>query len=158
MRQNMMGKDCWRGLLAVSAFALLAGCGWFSGDDAPLVKARPGVDRLVAPTGTLPSANPGHAVEQGIAPVDETRASTPQIGSVVAAKGGQRAQREAAEKDAAERDAKAREQRAARDAANRAAERQEPGAPLQTSPADSVPALPPADAPAGSEPEEAPKS
>ena len=79
----MMVKDCWRGVLAVSACALLAGCGWFGRDDAtPHVKARPGADRLVAPTATLPPAPPGHGADQGVAPVDETRSSSPQIGSL----------------------------------------------------------------------------
>jgi len=142
----MMDKGRWRCLLAVSTFALLAGCDWFGGG-SPVGKARPGVDRQIAPTGTLPSASPGHAVEPGVSPVDETRGSTPQIGSVVAAKGGQRAQKEAAEKDAAERDAKAREEQAAKDAADREARTKQQSAPSQTTPTDSAPGLPPADAP-----------
>jgi hypothetical protein len=106
----MMGKRTWRGLLAASTFALLAGCGWF-GSSAPVGKARPGADRQIAPTGTLPSATPGRQSE-GVTPVDETRGTTPTVGSVVGAKGGQRAQKEAADKAAAERDAADREVRA----------------------------------------------
>ena len=102
-----MGKGYWRPLMAVSACALLAGCGWFGGGNAPVGKARPGADRLVAPTATLPAA-PGHRFEQGVTPTDETRGP---LGSVVTSTGGQRAQKEALEKATADRDAKAREQR-----------------------------------------------
>ena len=138
------------GLLAVSLSALLAGCGWFGGNDlAPVAKARPGADRQIAPTGTLPSPHPGHAVEPGVAPVNE---ATPQLGSIVNAKGGQKVQKEAAEKDIADRDAKEREQR-------NAAER-EAGARQQSAPSNTTPvASPPADVPASPEPAPAaPKS
>lgn len=124
-----MGKRTWRGLLAVSTFALLAGCGWFGGGNAPTGKARPGADRQIAPTGTLPAANPGRQSEQGVTPVDETRGT---VGSVVAGKGGQRAQKEAADKAAAERGAADRETRAKRQSAP------------QATPTDSPPAATPA--------------
>lgn len=128
----MKRKSLWRPLLGVSAAAFVTGCGWFGGNDAaPVVKARPGADRQLAPTGTLP-APPGHRLEQGIAPTDEP---TPQIGSIVNAKGGQRAQKEAAEKAIIEREAKERE---ARDAARRDAGAGEHPVPL---PAD-APATP----------------
>ena len=140
---TMMGKRTWRGLLAVSTFALLAGCGWF-GSDAPVGKARPGADRQIAPTGTLPSANAGRQSEQTVVPADETRGSTPQVGSIVSAKGGQKAQKEAADKAAAERDAKAREQR---DAADRDAKAKQQSAPSQTTPTESPPATAPELAP-----------
>jgi hypothetical protein len=133
----MMGKRNWRGLLAVSTFALLAGCGWFGGD-TPTGKARPGADRQIAPTGTLPSATPGRHSEQGVAPVDETRGA---VGSVVAGKGGQRAQKEAADKAAADRDAKEREQR---DASDRDAKAKQQSAPSATTPTGSPPAATPA--------------
>lgn len=116
-----MGKRIWRGLLAVSTLALLTGCGWFGGSDAPVGKARPGADRQIAPTGTLPAANPGRQSEQGVTPADETRG---QIGTVVGAKGGQRAQKEAADKAAADRDAKEREQRNAADRETKAKQQQ----------------------------------
>ena len=136
-----MGKRTWRGLLAASTFALLTGCSWF-GDSAPVGKARPGADRSIAPTGTLPSASPGQGAQQGVAPVDETRGSTPVIGSVVGGKGGQKAQKEAEEKAAVDRDAKAREQRAAQDAAERDAKaKQQQSVPAQTTPSE-APALP----------------
>lgn len=147
----MIGKRTWRGLLAVSSFALLAGCGWFEGG-APVGKARPGADRQIAPTGTLPAANPGRQSEQTVVPVDDPRGTTPAIGSVVGAKGGQRAQKEAADKAAAERDAKDREQR---NAADRDTKAKEQSAPSQTMPAEP----PPAAAPAAPEPAPtAPKS
>ena len=112
----MMGKRIWRGLLAVSILALLTGCGWFGGSSTPTGKARPGADRQIAPTGTLPAANPGGQSEQGVTPADETRG---QIGTVVGAKGGQRAQKEATDKAAADRDVKERELRNAADATPR---------------------------------------
>jgi len=146
----MMGKRIWRGLLAVSVLALLTGCGWFGGSSAPTGKARPGADRQIAPTGTLPSANPGGQSEQGVTPADETRG---QIGTVVGAKGGQRAQKEAADKAAADRDAKEREQRNAADRDAKAKAKQQP-APSQTTPAEP----PPAAAPATPELVPAPKS
>jgi hypothetical protein len=137
----MMGKRIWRGLLAVSILALLTGCGWFGGSGAPTGKARPGADRQIAPTGTLPSANPGGQSEQTVVPANETRGTTPAIGSVVGAKGGQRAQKEAADKAAADRDAKEREQR---NAADRDTKAKQQSAPSQTTPAEPPPAAAPA--------------
>jgi hypothetical protein len=136
-KPTIMGKCIWRGLLAVSTLALLTGCGWFGGSDGPTGKARPGADRQIAPTGTLPAAKPGRQSEQGITPTDETRG---QIGTVVGAKGGQRAQKEAADKAAADRDAKEREQR---NAADRDAKAKQQSAPPQTTPAESPPAATP---------------
>ena len=135
-----MAKGRWHGLLVLSSAALLAGCGWFGGD-TPTGKARPGADRQIAPTGTLPSATPGRQSEQGVTPVDETRGTAPTVGSVVGAKGGQRAQKEAADKAAAERDAKARE---LRDAADREEKAKQPSAPQRTTPSESPPAGVPA--------------
>lgn len=89
-----MGRHTWRGLLAVSTLALLTGCGWFGGGSAPVGKARPGADRQIAPTGTLPSANPAGTAEQGVTPVDETRTT---VGTVVPGQGGQRSQKQARE-------------------------------------------------------------
>ena len=126
----MMNKRIWRGLLAVSTLVLLAGCGWFGGSGPPTGKARPGADRQIAPTGTLPSANPGGQSEQGVTPADETRG---QIGTVVGAKGGQRAQKEAADKAAADRDAKEREQR---NAADRETKAKQQSAPPATTPSE----------------------
>jgi hypothetical protein len=129
-KRTTMDKRISRGLLAVSLLALLTGCGWFGGSSAPVGKARPGADRQIAPTGTLPSANPSGQSEQGVIPADETRG---QIGTVVGAKGGQRAQKEAADKAAADRDAKEREQR---NAADRDAKAKQQPAPSSTTPSE----------------------
>ena len=128
----MMNKRIWCGLLAISTLVLLTGCGWFGGSSAPTGKARPGADRQIAPTGTLPSANPSGQSEQGVIPADETRG---QIGTVVGAKGGQRAQKEAADKAAADRDAKERQQR---NAADRELKAKQPSP--QTPPTEPTPA------------------
>jgi hypothetical protein len=130
-KRTIMGKRIWRGVLAVSSLAFLAGCGWFGGD-APTGKARPGANRQIAPTGTLPAANPGRQSEQTVGPADETRGTTPPIGSVVPTKGGQRAQKEAADKAAADRAAADRETRAKQQSAP------------QATPTDSPPAATPA--------------
>ena len=126
----MMGKGYRRGLLAVCSFLVLAGCDWFGNDAAPTAKARPGADRQIAPTGTLP-APPTHRFEQGVAPTNE---STPQVGSVVSSKGGQKAQKDAADKATAERDAKERE------AVERAAREQKAASPPADAPAPPEPA------------------
>lgn len=130
-KRTMMGKRIWRGLLTVSTLALLAGCGWFGGSGAPTGKARPGADRQIAPTGTLPSANPSGQSEQGITPADEARG---QIGTVVGAKGGQRAQKEATDKAAADRDANERERRNAADRDAKAKQQSPP--PATTTPSE----------------------
>ena len=108
----------WRSLLGVSALVLLSGCGWFGGGTSSRARRRGR-----APTALSPSAArcrrpiPGRQYEPGYAATDETR--TPRVGSIVAAKGGQKAQKEATDKEAAERDAKDREAREKREAADR---------------------------------------
>jgi len=105
-----------RSMVAVAALALLGGCGWFdSSSPTTSEKARPGAERQVTATNALPGAGAGHSYDGAVAPVDETR-SAPKIGSVVAGKGGQKAQLEAATKEANEREAKAREERLRRGA------------------------------------------
>src|SRR5262245_28267696 len=113
-RQRIGGGRPWRGLLGVAALGLLSGCGWLFGDDTPVHKARPGADRQVAPSGALPAPSGGQGYDASLVPLDDTR--QPQIGTVVQAKGGQKAQKEAADKESAERDAKAREEREKREA------------------------------------------
>src|SRR5260221_14759960 len=104
-QQDMMGKGRWLGLLGVSTFALLAGCGWFGGGaPANSAKVRPGPDRQAAASGALPTPSPGRQYEQGGAATDGTRGTTPQIGSIVAGKGGRQEEVEAPEKDAPHRD------------------------------------------------------
>jgi hypothetical protein len=122
-QQDRIGSGRWRAWFGVSACVLLAGCGWFDGGSSSDANARPGADRQVAPSNSLPAAAGGGQHEPGIAPVAE---NTPAIGSIVADKGGQKAQKDAIEKEQIERDAKAREER---DAARRAAEKKVPGAP-----------------------------
>jgi len=124
--QDRTGRS-WLGLLGVSSFALLTGCGWFGGGGPPAgsAKLRPGADRQVQASGALPSANPGQQYEQGISAADETRGQQPQIGTIVKGTGGQKAQKEKADKEAAERDAKAREARLEREAAEKEARAKE---------------------------------
>ena len=117
----------WLGLLCIPALGLLSGCGWLFGDSpSNKLNARPGVDRKTPATGALPAATDG-GHDAGVAATDP--AGNAQVGGIVPAKGGQKAQKEAAEKDAAERDAKDREQREKRDADERDARaKEEPGA------------------------------
>ena len=136
----MIGNGLRLGLLGVSGLALLSGCGWFGGGSADSLKARPGVDRKVPATGALPSANPGQQHEAGVIATDP--AATPQIGSIVPAKGGQKAQKEAAEKEANERDAKEREAREKREAEERDAKAREPKEPKEPVKATTAGTLP----------------
>jgi len=154
------------------ALLLLGGCDWLGlGGSSPVnsEKARPGVERQVSVTNALPAARAG-GYDASVAPVDETR-NAPKIGSVVAGKGGQKAQKEALDKEAGERDAKAREerQRQAREAALKKAQEGDkdgkkpaaapvepttpapaanaappPAVPVTSAPLDSAPAAPPA--------------
>jgi outer membrane protein OmpA-like peptidoglycan-associated protein len=109
-------------LAGVSVLTLLSGCGWFDSDTpSNSAKVRPGADRLVPASGSLPSAGAARQYEAAIAPVDETR-NGPKIGSLVPDKGGQKKQLEAVAKEAAEHDKQARETR--EKAAQETAERQ----------------------------------
>ena len=99
--------------VGVAALILLSGCDWLGiGSSTPTSseKARPGAERQVGITNSLPAARAG-GYDSSFAPVDETR-SAPKIGSVVQGKGGQKAQKEAAEKDSFQREARDREERA----------------------------------------------
>ncbi|MGE5148609.1 MAG: hypothetical protein ACM3II_00690 [Rhodospirillaceae bacterium] len=99
--------------VGVAALILLSGCDWLGiGSSTPTSseKARPGAERQVGVTNSLPAARAA-GYDASFAPVDETR-SAPRIGSVVQGKGGQKVQKEATEKDALEREARDREQRA----------------------------------------------
>src|SRR5476651_2582273 len=93
---------------------LLSGCGWFDGPPR-LEKLRPGAEKAISPSDSLPAPSSGRSYDAAIMPVD---ASAPAIGSIVAASGGQKAQLEKLEKDAAARDAEDRAQRE-RTAANK---------------------------------------
>ena len=136
MRANFRGFGSSRvlGLLGVSALAsLVAGCGWF--DSTPTVKVtpvRPGAERSV-PAGGLQASGNGRQYDGDIRPVDDSRP----IGSVIADKGGQKAQLDAAAKDAAERDSAARDEEA-----KRKAEAPAPVTPASVPSADAVPPPP----------------
>ena len=94
--QDRTGRS-WLGLLGVSSFALLTGCGWFGGGPpAGSAKLRPGADRQIQASSALPAAN-GQQYEQGISAADETRGQLPLIGSLFNGPGGQTAQRETAQ-------------------------------------------------------------
>lgn len=101
---------------------MLGGCG-----NSTVVGAgmRPGAERQVAASSQLPSAARQPQYDAAVVPVDETR-DGPKIGSLVAGKGGQKAQLEALAKVAAKRDAEAREAREARDREQREAEAKRP--------------------------------
>jgi hypothetical protein len=114
-RQDTNGSGCWRALLSVSVLSLVAGCGWFDSSTPVGTPPRPGADRQVAPSAALPAPSGGRAYEQGTVAVDETRGGAA-IGSIIAGKGGQKAQKEAIEKEQMERDRKDREARLERDA------------------------------------------
>ena len=154
--------------VGVSVLALLSGCGWFDSDTpSNSTKVRPGADRQVSASSSLPPAGAAHQYEGAIAPVDETR-NGPKIGSLVPDKGGQKKQLEAVAKEAAEHDKQAREARekAAQETAERQAKEptgtpirksQEPtqGAELPTQPSvpprapvTSTPVSPPSEPPA----------
>jgi len=137
------GGGRWLGLLGVSALALLGGCGWFGGS-APLgPPPRPGVEKAVQPSASLPPGPVNPQYDAGVVGGDDRAA--PAIGSIIAAKGGQKAQRDAIEKEQVERDRKDREARLEREAADKeekAREKQE----------GTGPAAAPAVAPAGAPP------
>ena len=100
--------------VGVAALTLLSGCDWLgigSSTPASSEKARPGAERQVSVTNSLPPARAAGGYDASFAPVDETR-NAPKIGSVVQGKGGQKAQKEAAEKDASQRESREREERA----------------------------------------------
>jgi hypothetical protein len=151
-----------RSMVVVAASAaLLGGCGWFDSSTSNSEKARPGAERQVGATSALPGASAGRQYDAAVAPVDETRGA-PRIGSVVAGKGGQKAQIEATTKEANEREARAREERLRheREAALKkgadttAKPAATPGAVTAGPAPDVTPpaAMPPADAPAPAAP------
>ena len=110
----------WPAVLAAAVLLPLglSGCGWLFGSDKPsdAGKARPGVD-FKAPATGLPAASGAH--DAGVVASDPVGPS--QVGAVIPAKGGQKAQKEEADKEAAERDAKDREERQRREANEREA-------------------------------------
>ncbi len=142
--QDTIGSGRWLGLLGVSAFALLTGCGWFEGSAPAGTPPRPGVERDVAPTSALPPAPGNRQYDAAVTAGDETRNTTAAIGSVIGAKGGQKAQKEAIEKEQAERDRKDREARLEREAEEKELKNKEKQ--------EGAPAAAPAAAPVGAPP------
>src|SRR5690348_8559167 len=133
--------------LAVGAAALilLSGCDWLgigSGTPTSSEKARPGAERQIGVTNSLPAAR-ASGYDSSFAPVDETR-NAPAIGSVVQGKGGQKAQKEAAEKDSMQREARDREERARQ---QREADLKKPPADKSATPGDGKPPGAPSAAP-----------
>jgi hypothetical protein len=120
------------------AATTLNGCGWFDGKASPLQSAplRPGVDRQTTANGLPPAPNRGN-YDAGVIPLEDSRNQP--IGSIVATKGGQKAQLEAAEKERAER-AKERAQRDAERKEREKTEEKPDGAPPAAAPAEQVPA------------------
>lgn len=110
------------GLFGLSVLALAAAACDSRG--IPTAPSRPGAERAVPAAGGLAATTPGRQYDNDARAVDETR--TAPIGSVVAGRGGQKAQQEAAAKEAADRDARAR------DIAQREAAQREAAKPPQT--------------------------
>jgi hypothetical protein len=135
--------------VSVAALILLSGCDWLGiGSSTPTSseKARPGAERQVGITNSLPAARAA-GYDSSFAPVDETR-SAPKIGSVVQGKGGQKAQKEAAEKDSFQREARDREERARqqREADLKKAQADKSATPGDAKPPAAPPMAPSADA------------
>ena len=115
--QDTNGSGRWLGLLGVSALALLAGCDWIGGSTPVGPPPRPGAEKAVQPSASLPPGPVNPQYDAGVVSGDDRAA--PAIGSIIAPKGGQKAQREAIEKEQAERDRKDREARLEREAAEK---------------------------------------
>jgi len=134
-----------RCLCVLLVTAPLNGCGWFDGwfggKPSPLQSAplRPGVDRQTTANGLPPAPNRG-TYDAGVAPIDDNRSQP--LGAIVAAKGGQKAQLDAAEKDRTQRDAEREKERAQREAErNREKTEERPqGAPPASPPSGQAPA------------------
>jgi hypothetical protein len=121
--RSRIGKGCVCGVFAVSMAALLSGCDWFdSSTPVDMGKLRPGLDRDVPVSASLPPPPAGQQYDPAIAPVDTMR-NTPQIGSIVPESGGQKAQLEKQEKEEEARDAQEREAREKADNAAKEADK-----------------------------------
>ena len=100
--------------MGVSALAMAAAACDSRG--VPTAPSRAGAERAVPAASGLAATTPGRQYDNDARAVDETR--TAAFGSIVAGRGGQKAQQEAAAKEAAERDGRARDV-AQREAAQR---------------------------------------
>ncbi|WP_428663706.1 hypothetical protein [Reyranella sp.] len=149
-----------RPLCVVLAATTLNGCGWFdgwfSGKPSPLQSAplRPGVDRQTTANGLPPAPNRG-TYDAGVAPVDDNRNQP--LGAIVATKGGQKTQIEAAEKERAQREAEREKERAQREAERDREKKEGAEQPQGAPPASPPPAPEPAPTSAPT-PEPAPSS
>lgn len=152
-RGNVVSSRMVRPLCVVLAATALNGCGWFDGwfggKPSPLQSAplRPGVDRQTTANGLPPAPNRG-TYDAGVAPVDDNRSQP--LGTVVATKGGQKAQLDAAEKERTQREAEREKERTQREAdRNREKTEARPqGAPPASLPSDQAPPAAPAPTPA----------
>ncbi len=146
-RGNVISSRMVRPLCVVLAATTLNGCGWFdgwfSGKPSPLQSAplRPGVDRQTTANGLPPAPNRG-TYDAGVAPVDDNRSQP--IGGIVATKGGQKAQLDAAEKERSQREAEREKERSQREAEQnlekKAGEERPRGAPPASPAAGQAPA------------------
>lgn len=118
-RGNVVSSRIVRPLCVLLAAGTLNGCGWFDGwfggSASPLQSAplRPGVDRQTTATGLPPAPNRG-SYDAGVVPADDNRAQP--LGSIVAAKGGQKAQIEKMEKERSAQEAEREKERVQREA------------------------------------------
>src|SRR5229473_6598649 len=98
-QENRIGWRSFFGLLGLSMVALLSGCDWLFGSSTPsnTAKVRPGAERQVPASNSLPPAGSGRQYDAAVTPLDETRTG-PKIGSIVPDKGGQKAQLDATAK------------------------------------------------------------
>jgi hypothetical protein len=136
-----------RPLCVILAATTLNGCGWFDGwfdgKASPLQTAplRPGVDRQPTANGLPPAPNRGN-YDAGVVPVDDNRSQP--LGAIVATKGGQKAQIDAAEKERVQRDAEREKERVEREAQRNREKKDEEerpkGAPPASPPSDQAPA------------------
>ena len=130
-------------LLGASTAALLTGCDMFDGNTPVSSRqVRPGAERSVAVSNSLPAAGTGRQYDTGITAVDETRGGT-QIGSIVAGKGGQKAQQEEQAKAQRDTDRKARGETERQIAQRKAEDALAAGAPPPPAPVTTTAIAPP---------------
>lgn len=175
---NRIRRGSLYGAVGISALALLSACDWFGGGTpVDMGKLRPGAERDVPVSASLPPPPAGQQYDPPIAPVDSMR-DAPQLGSIVRESGGQKAQLEKQDKEEADRDAQEREAREKADKAEKEADDKAAGKQATTSvdttggpptqpvaparaplsgtpvppPTDAAPAAPPSAAPAAKPP------
>ncbi len=149
-----------RHICVLVAATTLGGCGmfdWFGGSKSPISSEPPrlGADRQTVASGLPPAPQRG-TYDGPQAPLEDTRGQA--LGTVVSAKGGQKAQVESREKERAQREAEQNKERERRLTEKQAAEPSSPAkvpsaepTPAPATPAAEPPATPaePAPSPAG---------